>query len=99
MKKTLQFACFGLLTGGWMLLSTGCVGEFGVYGPGPGIWYDYDYYPAWNVYYYPEEHEYYWNEEGEWHEGAELPEHYHLRGERHEHLRFHTQQPWRERER
>lgn len=96
MKNVLQKAVSGVLTGTLLCLLAGCVGE--VYpGPGPVAYYDYDYYPDWNVYYYPGARVYYWNDEGRWRSGPGLPPRYHLREEQREHLRLHSREPWMER--
>jgi len=83
------------LVGGVMLFSTGCTGV--VYTEGPaGVYYDCDYYPAWDVYFYPSGHIYYWNDGGHWRSGRRLPPTYHIGGEHHEQLRLHSRQPWTE---
>ena len=92
MKKRLQGIGAGLLLGGALLFSAGCAGV----GYAGGGYYDYDYYPDWDVYFYPQGHLYYWNEAGHWRSGAHLPEHYALRGHHSEHFRGRTQQPWTE---
>jgi hypothetical protein len=94
MKKILQFACVGLLTGN-ILLCSGCVATVST--PGAEVYYDYDYYPGVGVYYYPRGHVYYWNESGAWRSGRNLPPRYDLHTEHSEHFRGHTQQPWSER--
>ena len=91
--KWLRASCVGLIAGIGVLLSAGCVG---VAGPGPVAYYDYDYYPEWDVYYYPEGHIYYWNDGGHWRSGGRLPSHYVLRDENRERLQLHTRQPWTE---
>ena len=68
----------------------------GVAGPGPVAYYDYDYYPEWDVYYYPEGHIYYWNDGGHWRSGGRLPSHYVLHDENRERLQLHSRQPWTE---
>jgi hypothetical protein len=83
----------GLLGLGLQVFS-GCV----VYPEGgySATYYDYDYYPAWDVYYYPERRVYYWNDGGRWRSGGRLPNRYVFHEEQSEHLRLHTRQPWTE---
>jgi hypothetical protein len=98
MKSWLRAAGVGLLAGGGILCFTGCVGVAYPVGP-PGVYYDYDYYPDWDVYYYPAGHIYYWNDAGHWRSGREVPRRYHFNEERQEpreHLRLQTRQPWTE---
>jgi len=90
MKVYLQGLCAALALGA-MALGTGCVATVGGEG---AYYYDYDYYPDWDVYYYPEHHVYYWNEEGRWHSAERLPEHYDLRNRHVEHLHSHNREPW-----
>jgi len=92
MKKYLQGVCVGLCLAVPALI-TGC----STYDSGGGVaYYDYDYYPDWDVYYYPHGHVYYWNESGAWRSGERLPEHYHGHAMHTEHLHLHSQQPWNE---
>ena len=92
MKRLLQGAC-AVLAGAGLLLSAGCAGA-GYVGGG---YYDYDYYPDWDVYYYPQGRLYYWNEAGHWRSGAELPHRYDLHQHREsQRLHLHTAQPWTE---
>jgi len=93
-KAWLRKACIGIAAGMWLALSTGCVGV--AYPGGAAVYYDYDYYPGWNIYFYPAGHIYYWNEGGHWRSGAHLPPAYHLNGQSHEQLRLHSRQPWTE---
>ena len=89
MIKWLQFACAGFVLSA-MLLSAGCV----AYGPGPGGYYDYDYYPDVGVYYYPAGGIYYWNRGGVWHHGGHLPHDYALHPEMRQQVHSHSRQPW-----
>jgi hypothetical protein len=59
-------------------------------------YYDYDYYPDWDLYYYPAEHVYYWRDGDTWVSGRELPDRYSLHEHRYEHLRLHSRHPWEE---
>lgn len=103
MKNYLQGICAGLMLGG-VLFFTGCEGVVYtggggvVYAGGGGgvVYYDYDYYPDWDVYFYPRAHIYYWYEGGRWCSGERLPPRFEIREEHREHLRLHTQQPWTE---
>jgi len=82
-----------LLLAGGLILTSGCVGvgyEGGV------AYYDYDYYPDWDIYYYPRGHAWYWSEGGSWHSGRALPRHYVVEGHAHESLHLQTRQPWSE---
>lgn len=72
----------------------GCAGE--TYATGGVAYYDYDYYPNWDVYYYPHDRVYYWHDGEHWRSGHGLPNQYRLREEQHEHLQLHTRQPWTE---
>ena len=95
MVKGLQYVCAGVLLGSGLLFSTGCVG---VATPSGGVvYYDYDYYPDWDVYYYPAGHVYYWHRGGFWHHGPDLPGWYHGAPAHIEHFRGHTTRPWNER--
>ena len=94
MGRGLQYACAGVLLGGALLFSTGCVATVG---GGGGVYYDYDYYPDWDAYYYPAGHVYYWNEGGAWRSGAHLPDRFHGSPAHTTHFRGHTSQPWTER--
>ena len=91
MKNYLQGACAGLMLGGFAL-TAGCV----AYGGGGVAYYDYDYYPDYDVYFYPQARIYYWNEGGHWRSGERLPPHYEFHEEHREHLQLHSQQPWTE---
>jgi len=82
-----------LLLAGGLMLSPGCVGvgyEGGV------AYYEYDYYPDWDIYYYPRGHVWYWNEGGHWRSGGSLPPRYAVQGHAHQSLHLHSQQPWTE---
>ena len=92
MKRYVQGLCAGLALGG-LLTITGCVGYAG---GGAGVYYDYDYYPDWDVYYYPHDHIYYWNEGGAWRSGARAPDRYDFHGRHMDHLHVQNQHPWTE---
>lgn len=87
-----------LVLGASLLFSGGCAIRGVVYpaGPPPGVVYDYDYYPDWNVYFYPRGGIYYWHDDddGHWHSGVHLPHRYEFHHEHPEHLRLHTPRPW-----
>ena len=87
-----------LVAGTCLLFSAGCaVHEHGYVSGGVTVdTYDYDYYPAYNVYYYPRTRVYYWNDGGRWASGHRPPAHYELRPESREQLRLHSRQPWTE---
>ena len=61
--------------------------------PSPA-YYDYDYYPDWNVYYYPAGSTYYWYDNGTWVSGSRLPPRYVIRTARHEHVHSQSREPW-----
>jgi hypothetical protein len=94
MKKWFQGMGAVFLLGGSLLMFSGCVGAD--YEGGGVAYYDYDYYPDWDIYYYPRGHVYYWNDEGHWHSGGRLPERYELREHHSEQLHLRSQQPWTE---
>lgn len=91
----LQGACAGIFLGSSALIFSGC--EATVSTPGPEAYYDYNYYPAENVYYYPQGRIYYWNDRGRWVSGRELPRTVVIREDHYEHVRTHSTQPWIER--
>lgn len=94
MAKWLRSVSAGLLFGSGIILFTGCTGV--AYTAGPGGYYDYDYYPGWNIYYYPQGHVYYWNDGRYWRSGRRLPPRYNLHHSHWEHLHLHSRQPWTE---
>jgi hypothetical protein len=93
LSQCLRGACAGILLGS-ALIFTGCVAT--VREPGPETYYDYNYYPAENVYYYPEGRVYYWNDHGYWRSGRALPQTIVIREDHYEHYRSHSTQPWTE---
>ena len=87
-----------VLAGTCLLLTAGCtVHEHRAYRePAPAAYYEYDYYPAYNVYYSPRARVYYWNDGGRWASGRRLPSHYEVREAQREQLRLHSREPWTE---
>jgi hypothetical protein len=94
-SRWLRGACAGIFLGTGALLFSGC--EATVSTPDAEGYYDYNYYPAENVYYYPQGRIYYWNEDGEWRSGRALPPTVVIHEEHYEHYRSHSTQPWMER--
>jgi hypothetical protein len=58
------------------------------------VYYDYEFYPDWNVYYYPAGETYYWAENGHWRSSHQLPPRYTIGQARHERVHSPSQQPW-----
>jgi len=83
-----------------LLASAGCTVHEHSHSRAPGYttttYYEYDYYPAFNVYYYPRSRVYYWNDRGRWSSGHRLPPHYEIRDAQREQLRLHSRKPWME---
>jgi len=98
LQQWLRGAGAGILLGSSALIFSGCVATVREPGYSAGVYYDYNYYPAENVYYYPEGRVYYWNDRGEWRSGRALPPTVVIHEEHYEHYRSHSQQPWMERE-
>jgi hypothetical protein len=95
MHKWLRIMSVSVALAGGVIWSAGCAGP-GYDGGGGVVYYNYDYYPDWDVYYYPQGRIYYWNEGGHWRSGAALPPRYDIQSRPHENLQLHTQQPWTE---
>ena len=89
-----QSVCALVLLFGGLLLSPGCAGVSSGYSD--VLYYQYDYYPDWNVYYYTADHIYYWSENGNWYAGERLPSRYHGTPPRVQHLVLRTPEPWNE---
>ncbi len=104
-KYWLRGSTAGLVFGSMVLLAGGCsfhksvVHESSTTAPAPAVAaYDYEYYPAANVYYDPAHGKYYWFEDGRWHSGHRLPSKIVIAGIPPEHVRYTTPEPWLEHE-
>jgi len=79
-----------LLTAVSLGLGAGCEG---VHASGTVTFFDYDYYPDWDVYFYPTTQVYFWNDGRHWRSGRALPRDYRLNTNRRS-LHLTTRQPW-----
>jgi len=91
MKKILREICIAALLAAGPLISAGC---FSVTRENRDVYYDYDYYPEYDVYYDTEEHLYYWREDGHWVSGPVLPPRYVVREHHYRHIHVRNRHPW-----